>query len=445
MIASGDVVDFAGEAEWPRFTMNATPISFDNDVAYAHYQLIFTAIRGPVGGGVNSMQIAEVELLGVLGPAGPIGHWKLDEGEGAVAVDSSGQGNDGTIHNADAGGLGDGGSVWVDDPERGMVISFNGDDSGAYVSTDLIIPFMSLNNDFTWAFWAKQHADQETNNDLILGNRFGGTEAPLQFIKFTPTRFEFFNDDYDYLEGVNYEPVPGDVWVHHVTVKDGTSLTYYRNGEEAGTNTITKTIDENPFSMGGDATNVTEMWRGYLSDVRIYDRALSADEISELAGAISDTVENLLQNPSFEEDEPILDDPDWVSWCTWNPDQGAGSNTTIVDTEAIDGTRSLRIEPKGTENWHFILVNISFAADLDKNYTASFWAKAEAPRPLTVQMKASDNSVDAWGATDFDLTTEWAEYTYTSEVLHHDVKLEFLCSSSEVPFWLDLVSVYEAD
>jgi len=65
LIASGEVVDFAQEVEWPRFTMNATPISFDNDVAYAHYQIIFTAIRGPVGGSVNSMQIAEVELLGV--------------------------------------------------------------------------------------------------------------------------------------------------------------------------------------------------------------------------------------------------------------------------------------------------------------------------------------------------------------------------------------------
>ena len=65
LIASGEVVDFAQEVEWPRFTMNATPISFDNDVAYAHYQIIFTAIRAPVGGSVNSMQIAEVELLGV--------------------------------------------------------------------------------------------------------------------------------------------------------------------------------------------------------------------------------------------------------------------------------------------------------------------------------------------------------------------------------------------
>jgi hypothetical protein len=68
LIASGDIVDFAQEAEWPRFTMNATPISFENDVAYAHYQLIFTAIRGPVGGSVNSMQIAEVELLGLPVP-----------------------------------------------------------------------------------------------------------------------------------------------------------------------------------------------------------------------------------------------------------------------------------------------------------------------------------------------------------------------------------------
>jgi hypothetical protein len=199
------------------------------------------------------------------------------------AIDGSGNGNDGTIHNADTGGLGDGGSVWLDDPERGMVISFNGEDSGAYVSTDLIIPFMSLDNDFTWAFWAKQHADQETNNDLILGNRYGGTTSPLQFIKFTPTRFEFFNDDYDYLEAVNYEPVPSDEWVHHVTVKEGTLLTYYRNGKEAGTSTITKTIDPNPFSMGGDATNVAEMWRGYMSEVRLYERALSDGEVMYLA------------------------------------------------------------------------------------------------------------------------------------------------------------------
>ena len=70
LIACGDIVDFAQALAWPRFAMNLTPISFVNDTVYAHYQLIFTAIRGPVGGSINSMQIAEVELLGVPAPDG---------------------------------------------------------------------------------------------------------------------------------------------------------------------------------------------------------------------------------------------------------------------------------------------------------------------------------------------------------------------------------------
>jgi hypothetical protein len=70
LIASGEIVDFNQRTEWPRFTKNRTPISFRNSVAYNHYQLIFTAIRGPAGGMVNSMQIAEVELLGLGLPAG---------------------------------------------------------------------------------------------------------------------------------------------------------------------------------------------------------------------------------------------------------------------------------------------------------------------------------------------------------------------------------------
>jgi len=66
LIASGDIVDFAQETEWPRFTKNETPISFDNDVAYSHYQILFTALRDAAS--ANSMQIAEVELIGVPEP-----------------------------------------------------------------------------------------------------------------------------------------------------------------------------------------------------------------------------------------------------------------------------------------------------------------------------------------------------------------------------------------
>ena len=156
-------------------------------------------------------------------------------------------------------------------------------------------------------------------------------------------------------------------------------------------------------------------------------------------------IENLIVNPGFEEDEPIFNDPDWENWGTWNSAEGAGSLVEIDETEFIDGKRSLRVEPIGTANWHFIVLSLPIYVDMDKDYTISFWAKAEEPRPLSVALKATDNSINAWGATDFDLTTEWAEYHYASEVQIDDVKLEIWCSASVVPFWLDFVLMYEGD
>ncbi|MHC4581588.1 MAG: PA14 domain-containing protein, partial [Planctomycetota bacterium] len=59
LIASGTIDDFAGSPAWPRRTINETPIQFDNDIAYEHYQLVFPTVR--TAG--NYMQIAEIELL----------------------------------------------------------------------------------------------------------------------------------------------------------------------------------------------------------------------------------------------------------------------------------------------------------------------------------------------------------------------------------------------
>ena len=239
---------------------------------------------------VSFVLVLSLVLTSVAGAADPdlIGWWPLNEGSGDTVFDLSASGNNGTISKADTGGLGAGGSVWVNDPERGMVLSFNGDDgTGAVVSTDLIIPALTLDSTFSWAFWTLQHPDQAINNDTILGNRNGGTQSPLQFCKFTPTRFEFYNDDGSYSQGINYDPVPGGVWTHHVISKDGADLTYYRDGVESGTNTSTKTMDENPFGFGGDAPNNAEVWQGYLSDVRLYTKALSAAEVLGVMEGVS--------------------------------------------------------------------------------------------------------------------------------------------------------------
>jgi hypothetical protein len=153
----------------------------------------------------------------------------------------------------------------------------------------------------------------------------------------------------------------------------------------------------------------------------------------------------MVTNGSFEEDAVIQDDADYYHWWTWGWEAGLASTAELDETTYIDGARSLKVNPLGSTNWYFIVAYSPILVDMDKNYTVSFWAKAEEPRPLTVQLKATDNSVGGWGATEFQLTTEWAEYNYQSEVLIDDVKLEILCAGSEVPFWLDFVSVYEGD
>ncbi|MBZ0254994.1 hypothetical protein K8I31_02970, partial [bacterium] len=101
---------------------------------------------------------------------GLIGHWTFDEGSGTVAADSSGNSNDGSIFNEN-NGLGDGGSVWFTDPDRGTVISFDGTAAGAYVSTANALPVMTLEQNFTWMFWAKQGEGNESNH-ILMGNRY---------------------------------------------------------------------------------------------------------------------------------------------------------------------------------------------------------------------------------------------------------------------------------
>jgi hypothetical protein len=62
LIAAGDIVDFNQPDVWPRFTKNATPITFENSTAYEHYQLLFPAVRNPDP--ATLMQIGEIELIG---------------------------------------------------------------------------------------------------------------------------------------------------------------------------------------------------------------------------------------------------------------------------------------------------------------------------------------------------------------------------------------------
>jgi hypothetical protein len=272
----------------------------------------------------------------------PIGWWPLNDGAGEVAVDWSGRGNDGIINNPN-GGLGPDGSVWIDDPVRGTVISFNGTASGAYVRAGSI-PQMTLINNFTWAFWAK-HSDENTaDNDIILGNRMDGNAVdfvPRQFIKFTPTKFEWHMNG-NGNDNLEYDDIPADVWLHHAVVKTGDQLTYYRNGIEASSGTFTQPLDfPQPLFFGGDNEGAEgENWSGLMSDVRIYNRALTELEVV----AAMKGVEQIDMEVGYAIQPPVLDgqyDAIWAAASTQSfapledPADGSGTWKVLYDAENL--------------------------------------------------------------------------------------------------------------
>jgi hypothetical protein len=330
--------------------------------------------------------IDNIEVRGVVPDLGPVkpsnegllAHYALD----GDANDSSGNGIDGTIHNADTGGLGDGGSVWVDDPERGTVISFNGTADGAHVRAG-DIPQMTLTNDFTWAFWAK-HSDENTaDNDIILGNRMGENAVdfvPRQFIKFTPTKFEWhMNGNGD--DNLDYDDIPADIWLHHTVVKAGDQLTYYRNGIEASSGTFTQALDfPQPLFFGGDNEgSAGENWAGFMSDVHIYNRTLSDGEVMYLAGERATPVDpgsdSLLAWWAFDEGAGdvvgdisgngrdgifVNGDPAWVEGVSGTAVELVGPTlieTPPLDLELTEATMAGWIKPNGPQpDWSSIIM-----------------------------------------------------------------------------------------
>ena len=156
-------------------------------------------------------------------------------------------------------------------------------------------------------------------------------------------------------------------------------------------------------------------------------------------------VTNLVLNPSFEDEDDIVDS-NWIEngWCFWGQANGLNSVIEMDEDEFIDGTRSLRVEPKGAITWEFMPIYYPIAMDVGDPYTYSFWAKAAEKRDIVVVMK-DVNNVGTFGVTTFALTTEWNEYTATADAVWPSIKLEFHVSASDVFVWLDFVHVYEGE
>ena len=152
-------------------------------------------------------------------------------------------------------------------------------------------------------------------------------------------------------------------------------------------------------------------------------------------------VVNLLEDPSFE-NEIIIGNTAWNRWLTWAAGGAVNSTVEIDKTEFTDGEKSLKVTPSGSGQ--FAVIYAALPLDVGERYTVSFWAKAEAPRPVQARLQAMNNT--SMETADFQLTTEWAEYTFTAEATNASIKLQIQWDANvEVPYWLDFVSLYAGE
>lgn len=233
---------------------------------------------------------------------GLVGWWPFVAGGGDKAYDFSGHGNHGDLEASmnDADWVVNDGSeprLWLP-----RALDFDGTDDYVGISgagTDL-----DTNTDKTLSVWINVGSNPSTYHRALTKNRnSGGLGFAVAYNSVSPTGWHvFFNDGTEYVENVG--SLGTNTWHHVSAVYDetGGSLTAYLDGISVDNSEGTGWgFASNDNLEIGRRTGVSQYFPGLLSDVRIYNRALSASEVSQLYDHGSHIVEPRPTLVSFAE------------------------------------------------------------------------------------------------------------------------------------------------
>lgn len=262
-----------------------------------------------------------------------VGHWTFDEGSGNTITDVSGNGNDGTIVDNPVWDI-----SWITGPSGGAVEFYgvgtaggNGDyfDCGNDAS-------LNITSNISIALWIRPDADDPEGNltttapmsktngsDWSYQVRYGwGQGAPEPYMSFT---FDTSPRAWANV-GKNLERYE---WCHIACTHDGTTLKCYLNGEETDSVPMGQIADEStPVNIGTDGWGCD--WIGAIDDVRIYNHALTEDEI---LGTMVGEVWPYAYGPDPEDGALRADT--WVS-LGWKPGGLAVSHDVYIGEDFDD-------------------------------------------------------------------------------------------------------------
>ncbi|MFG1957939.1 LamG-like jellyroll fold domain-containing protein [Nonomuraea sp. NPDC049028] len=222
-------------------------------------------------------------LFNVNAGTGPDGHWALDEGQGTVAADRT------NAHHATLSGQ----ATWTTG-RTGLGLRLDGVSGQAQTNG----PAVSTQGNFTVTAWARLTSANANATAVSQGGTRAGGFA-LQYSK-ADDRWALSRTvaDADGAQSVRAlsaaAPRLGE-WTHLTGVYDAAAreLSLYVNGRLESTVPFTQPWDATgALAIGRGTVNgaAAEFWPGDLDEVRVYGRAMFADEVADLVNSAATLV-----------------------------------------------------------------------------------------------------------------------------------------------------------
>lgn len=215
---------------------------------------------------------------------GLVGWWKFDESSGTLALDSSEQGNNGSLLNSPQRVIG----------KRGQGLNFfpNGADTDAWVRVlDPASGVLDFAGDFTVCAWvrARVFVNQGSSANVVVSKKnvdVGITTAgyTLAFASSNSMRLTI-GDGTDGVTISDPSTMNDGLWHFWAFSRSGITVTLYRDAVSVATdNTVTGSLANN-LALGIGSEPGIPAFRsinGDIDEVRMYNRALTIDEIRAL-------------------------------------------------------------------------------------------------------------------------------------------------------------------
>ncbi len=387
----------------------------------------------------------------------PVVHWKYDEGTGTTTEDAMGNAGISTFSTGmDA-------SAWVDG-KMGKALTFDG------VDDKMTLPYDSLTFDYTgesfsvscWVNFASTNVDRKsriiTYGTFMLAQTYtedadknpveGTGVMKLQVKNMTGSKLTFEVTDSAFWK---------DEWVLMTFVRDveTQSVAFYSNDELIASKTYGDAFLEWDFKATDDLVHIAASSNpdpakfqgaiGIIDDLRMYDVALTEDQVADLNDGIADM---LMAYWPFDEESG-----------TNAPDESGNGNdgTTggMVDTNWVEGKLFNALEFDAVDDY----VKVPYDESLEfgnGSFSISMWVNAPVPGILgrwmsfgsLILRQNSDNTVgfraDVDGVkTEFFVPEEkfvgvgWVLVTAVRDTASNELKLyantELIGSKTEVP------------